>query len=384
MSSVNIYGEDLEEDKGCAPICRDYLRGNCNRGLYCRFQHSDVGNEVKQEFCIMFTKGRCYRGANCKFFHSYHEYAMSISQHRPTTKVTREDYTHSRTTDTSQSSRAEQMTEEFVTPDCCTVDNQVESNITSLSKCGVGSMAEDVTDDTSSRKYRESVVSVSEVISTDECVTVGNTDDSCLLNVSQHLDAVIPKSRKKLLVLDVDGLLADIVAVFPARFKPDFTLKGEGVFKRPFCDDFLKFCFEKFDVGIWSSRTKENVTTVLHFLMKNTENKLVFCWDHSHCTKTDGKSLVLKELKKLWENSENNLPWERDFYNESNTILLDVSAYKGIRNPPYTAVYPMPYSFEHVNDNSLGRDGDLRLYLERLAEAEDVPNFIRAYGYPLG
>lgn len=29
-----------------------------------------------------------------------------------------------------------------------------------------------------------------------------------------------------------------------------------SVYKRPFCDDFLKFCFDRFDVGIWSSRIR--------------------------------------------------------------------------------------------------------------------------------
>ena len=27
-----------------------------------------------------------------------------------------------------------------------------------------------------------------------------------------------------------------------------------SVFKRPFCDVFMKFCCEKFDIGVWSSR----------------------------------------------------------------------------------------------------------------------------------
>lgn len=29
-----------------------------------------------------------------------------------------------------------------------------------------------------------------------------------------------------------------------------------SVFKRPSCEDFLAFCFKRFDVGIWSSRLK--------------------------------------------------------------------------------------------------------------------------------
>ncbi|KAK9748136.1 hypothetical protein RND81_02G038300 [Saponaria officinalis] len=193
------------------------------------------------------------------------------------------------------------------------------------------------------------------------------------------------KSRRKLLVLDVNGLLVDVVAIYPARFKPDFILARKGVFKRPFCDDFLRFCFKNFDVGIWSSRTMQNLTTAVDFLMKNTKNKLLFCWHQSHCTNTGYKTienrdkpLVLKELKKLWENKNNDLPWQKGFYNESNTILLDDSPYKALRNPPYTAIYPLPYSFQDAEDKALGPDGDIRLYLERLADAENVQQFIQA------
>ena len=100
--------------------------------------------------------------------------------------------------------------------------------------------------------------------------------------------------RKKLLILDINGLLADIQCRTPKGYKADKTIArraGEdrllnfnllirlrlffftfksicatqivigsllsfSVFKRPFCSEFLKFCFWRFDVAIWSSRTK--------------------------------------------------------------------------------------------------------------------------------
>lgn len=62
--------------------------------------------------------------------------------------------------------------------------------------------------------------------------------------------------------------------------------------------------------------------------------------DQSHCTKTGlytienhNKPLVLKELKKLWDKLEPDLPWEKGDYNETNTLLLDDSPYKALRNP---------------------------------------------------
>lgn len=113
--------------------------------------------------------------------------------------------------------------------------------------------------------------------------------------------------------------------------------------------------------------------------------------DQSHCTETgfntienSDKPLVLKELKKLWEKQDPNLPWEKGVYDESNTFLLDDSPYKALRNPvsssfsfnffsfyhqlkvligftihnsyfqPNTAIFPYTYSYRNTQDNGLG------------------------------
>ncbi|MFS7912126.1 putative protein-serine/threonine phosphatase [Helianthus anomalus] len=191
-----------------------------------------------------------------------------------------------------------------------------------------------------------------------------------------------PTSRKKLLVLDVNGLLVDIVANPDEDYKPDIILGSKSVFKRPFCDEFLKFCFERFNVGVWTSRTRRNIEQVLKFLAIDTK-QLLFCWDQFHCTKTgfntienSGKPLVLKELKKLWDKQDRYLPWYKGEYNESNTVFLDDSPYKALRNPPHTAIFPYSYSYRDSQDNGLGPNGDLRNYLERLAASDNVQKFI--------
>ncbi|XP_038879031.1 uncharacterized protein LOC120071075 isoform X2 [Benincasa hispida] len=85
-------------------------------------------------------------------------------------------------------------------------------------------------------------------------------------------------SKKKLLILDVNGLLVDFVPYFPDGYTPDFVISRKAVFKRPFCDDFLQFCFERFEVGIWSSRTWKNLDMLVKFLMRDSRHKLLFCW----------------------------------------------------------------------------------------------------------
>ncbi|KAK8515847.1 hypothetical protein V6N13_096821 [Hibiscus sabdariffa] len=201
----------------------------------------------------------------------------------------------------------------------------------------------------------------------------------------------ISHPTKKLLVLDLNGILVDVVQM-PCKLKPHARLNGKGVFRRPFYDEFLDFCFRTFNVGIWSSRVHHNVIGVLNLLMdKKRRRELVFCYGRKLCTITqfktlenEDKPLVLKELGKLWDKKLPNIPWKKGVYNESNTFLLDDSPYKALRNPANTAIFPYPYQYTDAADCSLAPGGDLRMYLERLAEAENVQKFIEQnpFGQP--
>ncbi|KAM7510147.1 hypothetical protein LguiB_009022 [Lonicera macranthoides] len=188
--------------------------------------------------------------------------------------------------------------------------------------------------------------------------------------------------RRKLLVLDINGLLADVVHPPPKHCKADI------IFKRPFYYDFLKFCFERFDVGIWSSRSKRIIDPVVNYLLGELKHKLLFCWDLSYCT-TSGfntlenkhKPLVFKEMRLIWEKSYPNFPWEKGDYNESNTLLLDDSPYKALLNPKHTAIFPRSYTFMKKRDNSLGPGGELRVYLEKVATAENVQTYVEKHPF---
>ncbi|KAK9926138.1 hypothetical protein M0R45_023383 [Rubus argutus] len=235
---------------------------------------------------------------------------------------------------------------------------------------------------------------IDEVPSLTHFVPKADTDVAAIVKESNLLPMSNPSTersllgypQKKLLILDVNGLLADIVQMefsIPSRYKPDKIISGKAVFKRPFCDDFLQFCFDRFNVGVWSSRTKKNVDSVIDFLLGDSRHKLLFCWNQSHCTSTGfktvenkNKPLVLKELRKLWEKLEPDLPWPRGEYNESNTILLDDSPYKALRNPVNTAIFPNSFQFRNKRDSSLGPGGDIRSYLEGLAMVENVQKYV--------
>ncbi|BBH00219.1 Haloacid dehalogenase-like hydrolase superfamily protein [Prunus dulcis] len=209
------------------------------------------------------------------------------------------------------------------------------------------------------------------VISSEAVKTMNEVDHSSGISNRSIVRAPVCDIEKKLLILDINGLLADIVSPPPKGLASDKRIAGRAIFKRPFYLDFLKFCFEHFE-------------------------------DLSHCTATGfrtienrHKTLVFKELRRIWEKHDPSLPWEKGIYNESNTLLLDDSPYKALLNPAHTAVFPHPYTFQRGSDTSLGNvilrnvyrapqgspqlsgpGGDLRVYLEGLAAAENIQEFI--------
>ncbi|MED6180133.1 hypothetical protein PIB30_007289 [Stylosanthes scabra] len=195
--------------------------------------------------------------------------------------------------------------------------------------------------------------------------------------------------KKKLLILDINGLLADIVSPRPKDHKADRNVGGRALFQRPFYSEFLKFCFEKFEVAVWSSRKKKNVKQVLDYLMADMKEKLLFYWDASHCTGTNfitlenkHKKVLFKDLRNVWEKRDPNLPWEKGYFNESNTLLLDDSPYKALLNPPHTSVFPLSFSYRNKSDdNSLADGGDLREYLNGLANAKSIPNYVKEHPF---
>ncbi|KAH6829700.1 Haloacid dehalogenase-like hydrolase superfamily protein [Perilla frutescens var. hirtella] len=203
-----------------------------------------------------------------------------------------------------------------------------------------------------------------------------------------HRMAPFASVRRKLLVLDINGLLADIVFPAPKHCEGDIKVYGRAVFRRPFCDDFLKFCFQNFYVGIWSSRTKRIIDKVVSYLLGDQKDKLLFCWDMTHSTQTGFKTLenrhkplVCKELRKIWEHDDPSWPWKKGDYNESNTLLLDDSPYKALLNPLHTAIFPHPYQYSDKNDNLLGPGGDLRVYLEGLVTSENVQKYVERHPF---
>ncbi|KAK6943971.1 FCP1 homology domain [Dillenia turbinata] len=113
----------------------------------------------------------------------------------------------------------------------------------------------------------------------------------------------------------------------------------------------------------------------------DSSNSLCLETDQNDCMDTGfqsleskDKPLFLKDLMKIWE------LWPGRF-SPSNTLLIDERPYKALINPPYTGIFPEPYGVEDPGDDALGPKGELRMYLKGLADAEDVPSYLKEHKF---
>jgi hypothetical protein len=230
------------------------------------------------------------------------------------------------------------------------------------------------------------IVSSVAIFTDSEADTTSNGNRS-----SVHHDSAskhVPKSHnsllgsgpasEKLLVLDINGLLVSTYD-FSDGTQPQevehAVIGRKCIYKRPSCDDFLKFCFQNFHVGVWSSANQRNVQQAVNFVFKNMKPMLEFIWHQADCSNTGidhpeivGKPVFLKELSKLWNR------FGGGKFNASNTLLIDDTPYKAIRNPPFTAIFPHPYTHDFNDDFLLG---PLRKFLEGIRDASDVQEYVK-------
>ncbi|KAK2364307.1 Haloacid dehalogenase hydrolase (HAD) superfamily protein [Trifolium repens] len=209
---------------------------------------------------------------------------------------------------------------------------------------------------------------------------------------SLSLENLNLEPKKKLLVMNLNGFLLHRVHVrdkeaLPKSRTDHYKSLNFLLFKRPFSEEFMKFCLEIFEVGIWSSAQDHNVHGALTYAIgEESKNKLLFIWNQDHCRNTGFKSvenkekpLFFKPLKYVWEYVTKGGP-----YSLSNTLLIDDKPYKAFLNPPNTAIFLKSYDPENKEDKSLDPNGELCKYLKGVAEAEDVQSYVKtnAFGLP--
>ncbi|KDP43111.1 hypothetical protein JCGZ_27060 [Jatropha curcas] len=131
------------------------------------------------------------------------------------------------------------------------------------------------------------------------------------------------------------------------------------------------------DESIVDLKQKKNLNNALEFVMGSSKSKLLFAWDQKYCTdsgfKTSNdrhKPIFFKEMENLWDKYSGK-------YSSSNTLLIDDEPYKSLLNPPNSAIFIPEYNSKQANDNVLGPNGKLRLFLDGITEADDVPYYVK-------
>ena len=165
----------------------------------------------------------------------------------------------------------------------------------------------------------------------------------------------------------------------PADFK---TSKGRfHCYAREYAREFLMWAHANFAVGVWSSATAENTAELVDRIWPAAlRRELKFVMSQEECgqvgkmpAKSGGtKPIFIKELERVWHR------FKDGEFHATNTLLIDDSEYKVVRNPAHTAIHPTPFTVaKRSRDMGLSAKGALRNYLEKLREHESVPTFVR-------
>lgn len=120
---------------------------------------------------------------------------------------------------------------------------------------------------------------------------------------------------KPLLIFDVHGVLGYRIPFQKNTFNRAFIT-------RPHCQEFLEFCFQHFEVAVWSSALMKNVTLTM-FGGSGEDNSPLFVWSQAEITdmspiasfKKATRPLHLKDMRRVWERYPS--------YDSSNSLLLD-------------------------------------------------------------
>ena len=165
--------------------------------------------------------------------------------------------------------------------------------------------------------------------------------------------------KKKLLVLDLDETLIHANEVSIGR-KPDFDIGDYIVYKRPGVNEFVEYCFEHFDVAIWTSSNRLYADAIVNFLIPDP-SKLQFVWARERCTQRfiaeTYEYTHLKVFKKLKDQG----------YSLDLIIGIDDSPEKYVRN--YGNLVKVNPYFGEETDNELSL---LTRYLEILKQVPNV------------
>ena len=172
----------------------------------------------------------------------------------------------------------------------------------------------------------------------------------------------MPNSERKLLILDLDETLIYATEEKLER-EADLLVGQYFVYKRPFLEMFLTFCFENFEVAVWTSSTANYSAQIIENIF-DPDFQISFFWAREKCT----ISFDAGERINFYEKKISKI--RRRKYDLKSVIIVDDSPEKW-RSSYGNLVRVKPY-FGETEDDELKH---LIVYLERLKEIENIRKF---------
>ena len=155
--------------------------------------------------------------------------------------------------------------------------------------------------------------------------------------------------------------------------------------------EFLEFCFKSFEVAFWSCCNQKNLKSMIQSLKRactpSLAQQLQRCrtFDQDWCDVvcdsngdpvTEGLYFFVKPLDTLFDHLDG---LKDKGASVDNTVLIDDSPYKNVRNGMWSAVHPLPF---HIVNESVGKAWfrhQLIPWLRRLKQSgQTVPRFWEA------
>lgn len=167
---------------------------------------------------------------------------------------------------------------------------------------------------------------------------------------------------QKLLILDLDETLIYATEEKLER-EADFVVGQYFVYRRPFLDEFLEFCFTNFEIAVWTSSTRNYATEILENVFNSTY-QTAFFWSREKCT----IGFDMEEREHFFEKKMTKV--RNRGYDLKSVIVVDDSPEKW-RSSYGNLVRVKPF-FGENDDDELKH---LAIYLERLKKIEDIRKF---------
>jgi TFIIF-interacting CTD phosphatase-like protein len=191
--------------------------------------------------------------------------------------------------------------------------------------------------------------------------------------------------QRKLLILDIDGTMIfaeeKVNLIYKQVVQHHHFELDQGsicVWKRPNIDEFLEWCFEHYDIGIWSASSSEYVHSSLSYIIPDhLRSQIKFIWTSMRCTRkyqsrssdTYPVPMIIKRLRKLWrrKSSASDNPNLVNTYSKLNTLIVDDTPATYQEN--YVNAIPITSYTGSLKDCELER---VRNVLELLISSNDV------------